>query len=208
MSIGLFGFCDVSEKPQNLAAKTAAGCRGASLKVRDDSIEAREHTHFKPKIKRLFGARRRFELSPARAGGGYLVAVPLGVNRSFFRTPGRSPDASGSSNQDPAIESVKSELSTSSAARLPTSRTVSDFGSFFKDLRPISGFVVGPVPSGGGYLVAGPRAVNRPFAGLPPIPGKLRIFWRRPVSAALGSRGFPRPKRRRSTSRTVTASSG
>ena len=127
MSIGLFGFCDVSEKPQNLTAKTASGCRGASLKVRDDSIEAREHTHFKPKIKRLFGARRRFELSPARAGGGYLVAVPQGVNRSFFRTPGRSPDASGSSNQDPASRLAKSEPFEPSAARLPTSRPGTDF---------------------------------------------------------------------------------
>ena len=40
-----------------------------------------------------FGAGRRSDLSPARAGGGYLVAVPLGVNRSFFKDPDRSPEA-------------------------------------------------------------------------------------------------------------------
>ena len=36
----------------DLTAKITAGCRGEALKVRDDSIEAREHTHFSPKIKR------------------------------------------------------------------------------------------------------------------------------------------------------------
>ena len=44
---------DFPKKSRNLAAKIAAGRRGASLKVRRDSIEAREHTHFEPKIKRL-----------------------------------------------------------------------------------------------------------------------------------------------------------
>ena len=93
VSIGLFGFCDNSEKPQNFGRKNRRGLPREALKVRDDSIEAREHTHFEPKIKRLSAPGRRFNLSPARAGGGYLVAVPLGVNRSFSRTPGRSPDA-------------------------------------------------------------------------------------------------------------------
>ena len=52
-------FCGSSRTPKdvwNLAAKTAAGCRGASPKVRDDSIEARENTHLREKIKRLFGS--------------------------------------------------------------------------------------------------------------------------------------------------------
>ena len=38
---------------QDLTAKITAGRRGASLQVRDDSIEARENTHFEPNIKRF-----------------------------------------------------------------------------------------------------------------------------------------------------------
>jgi hypothetical protein len=51
-------FCD-NPVARNLTAKIAAGRRGASLQVRDDSIEAREHTHFKTKIKRLMGRQGR-----------------------------------------------------------------------------------------------------------------------------------------------------
>ena len=42
--------------------KNRRGRRGASLKVRSDSIEAREHTHFEPKIKRLVSAPSPFRL--------------------------------------------------------------------------------------------------------------------------------------------------
>lgn len=97
-------FCGASElprEPRNLAAKTAAGRPGLAPKVRSDSIEAREDTHSREKIKGLVspilrslwrgksvGLAASGSLSPAshpRVGGGYLVTASRGVNRSFSR---------------------------------------------------------------------------------------------------------------------------
>ena len=60
-------FCDspgFPRKPRNLAAKIAAGRRGASLKVRRDSIEAREHTRQREKGKSEFRPHQSLSSEP------------------------------------------------------------------------------------------------------------------------------------------------
>lgn len=122
------------------------------------------------------------------------MAVPLGVNRSFSRTPGRSPDASGSSNQGPAREEMKSELFTPSAARLPTSRKRFHFGNHFKDLRSRQRLRPWPRSERRRLSSGRPPGCQPALSGLPPIPGELRIFWRNPCPRKPGSQAFPYPR--------------
>ena len=78
-------------KLRNWAQKPFRGRRGASLiTVRSDSIEARENTHLLEKIKGLIWPPSLSpESGPARAGGGYLVGAPEGVNVLSRRSPAR-----------------------------------------------------------------------------------------------------------------------
>lgn len=159
MSIGLFEALRHFREPPDLAAKTAAGCRGASLKVRDDSIEAREHTHFEPKIKGLFSP-SRFAPSgaPPRAGGGYLVADPLGVNRSFSGDPQLISEAFGSSSRAPPRRLGK-RASLTSSARLSTSRNVVASPGFSRACAPSDPFVAAPFRAEAAiYSGAGPTS--------------------------------------------------
>ena len=72
-------------EPPDLAAKIAAGCRGASPKVRSDSIEARENSHFDRKIKRFVGRLdRSIDVCPA----------PSGRRLTSDRFPGSQPNLS------------------------------------------------------------------------------------------------------------------
>lgn len=71
----------------DFGAKTAAGRRGASLTFRSDSIEARDASGTREKNQGDF---RALSLHPGAAAplrSGYLVAVPLSVNRSFQTFP-------------------------------------------------------------------------------------------------------------------------
>jgi hypothetical protein len=154
-----------------LAAKTAAGCRGKPsksvtirLRLGNILISNRRSRDFVGPVTVVSN------VSPARAGGGYLVAVSWAVNRSFSG-PSADPRKLRIFELRPRFDGEESELSKPSAARLPTSRPGSDFRRCFKNLRSRSAFVFGPVPSGGGYLVADLRDVNRPFSGFWPIPG-------------------------------------
>jgi hypothetical protein len=64
--------------------KPPRAAEGLPSHVRSDSIEARENTHLREKIKCLSAARFSSRIrAPTRAGGGYLVAVPSLVNRLF-----------------------------------------------------------------------------------------------------------------------------
>lgn len=90
------------------------------------------------------------------------MAVSVGVNRSFsgpLGDPRTYPDlrtrAPLRGLEERALHALSGEAADVSNR--------ADFGSCFKDLRPVISFVRRPVPSGGGYLVAGLRAVNRPF---------------------------------------------
>lgn len=193
MSTGLFGHLRQFRETPEFGRKNRRGLPREALKVRSDSIEAREHTHFEPKIKSLVGPRhRRFRFEPRPSGRRLISGRPPGCQPILFQDPRPIPGRIRIFRPGPRFKVVKSELFSPSAARLPTSRNRCRFRNHFKDLRPVSGVFRGPVPSGGGYLVAGPRAVNRPFSGPPPIPGKLRIFWRA-LPFTLGKPGFPNP---------------
>lgn len=110
------------------------------------------------------------------------MAVPLGVNRSFCEDPGRSPENSGSSSQAPFWKLGKPGFPRRRREAADVSE-LGDFEKFFKDLRPVEPFVVGPAPSGGGYLVAGLLGVNRLFSELSADPRKLRFFGLKPSSS-------------------------
>lgn len=101
--IGLFGvnrpfqaFRGAPGRPGIWPQKPPRAAEGLPSHVRSDSIEARENTHPGEKIKRLFS--RPFFVSvcaPTRAGGGYLVAVSLPVNRSLSGPRPPAPRYSG-----------------------------------------------------------------------------------------------------------------
>jgi hypothetical protein len=74
----------------------------------------------------LFGACRRFDVSPAPSGRRLSSGRPPGCQPVLFRTPGPIPGSSGSSNQGPASRCGRRTLRPS-AARLQTSRPGSDF---------------------------------------------------------------------------------
>lgn len=92
-------------EPRKLAAKTAAGCRGASLfksvaiRLRLGKIRIyrrKSSADFRLWIRFCFGA-------PTRAGGGYLVAVSHPVNRPFrglFRRVPEAPEPAGRSPRE------------------------------------------------------------------------------------------------------------
>ena len=143
-----------------MAAKITLGCRGASLKVRSDSIEAREFTHFEEKIKRLVtGAGRLLDMSPA----------PSGRRLISDRAPGSQPDLLRSSSRSPEFPDLLA------GPRLQCSRALGPtppgrggrrlearrLSCLFSGLRQIQDFGRRPVPSGGGYLLAARPAVNR-----------------------------------------------
>lgn len=89
------GFCAAPWKPGFWPQKPPRAAEGLPSCVRSDSIEARENTHPSEKIKCLSASSfRSVVCAPSRAGGGYLVAVSVGVNRSFepFATNPESPD--------------------------------------------------------------------------------------------------------------------
>jgi len=109
------------------------------------------------------------------------VAVSLGVNRSFFEDPGRSPEALDL-RAGPCRGSLESQAFLTAAAGLPTSRNLATSAGFSRTCVLFEPVVVGPAPSGGGYLVAGLQAVNRLFSELSADPRKLRFFGLKPGS--------------------------
>lgn len=130
------------------------------------------------------------------------MAVPLGVNRSFFRTPGRAPDTSGSSNQGPASRRPRSELLKSPAARLPTSRPGSDFRSCFKDLKSHQRLRLRPRSERRRLSSGRPPGCQPTFFRSSADPRKVRIFWRAPPADTSRSQASRSPRARWSTTRT------
>jgi hypothetical protein len=97
-------------KPGFRPQKPLRAAEGLPSCVRSDSIEARENTHPPEKIKRLFGGPfRSVVCAPSRAGGGYLVAVSVGVNRSF-EPFSSSPGSTGSRRKKPARRALEADL--------------------------------------------------------------------------------------------------
>jgi len=81
---GFFKLLRPSLNPGIRPQKPLRAAEGLPSCVRSDSIEARENTHPQEKIKCLSASSfRSCACAPSRAGGGYLVAVSVGVNRSF-----------------------------------------------------------------------------------------------------------------------------
>ena len=135
------------------------------------------------------------------------MAVPLGVNRSFFEDPWTSSGSSGSSSQGPAARWGGRTLR-------PLSREAADVSVWFRFLKLFQELTFRR------RLRRQPRSERRRLSsGRPPgcqptffrtlaDPRKFRIFWPGPASMVEGSQASRTLSARRSTSRSASASSG
>lgn len=103
------------------------------------------------------------------------MAVSLGVNRSFFEDPGRSPENSGSSGQAPLQRFGKPGFPRRRREAADVSE-LGDFEKFFRDLRPLRTLRHQPRPER-----------RRLSSGRPPgcQPALFRTFSRSPEAPVL-----------------------
>jgi hypothetical protein len=144
----------------DLAAQITAGRQGACPEVRSDSIEARENTHSGEKIKRFVtGARHLFNmsLSPNRRR---LVSDRALGSQPGRPAPGPCPGTSGAW-PIPSLRRRGRPASHEAPEREIDNSKHGDFLGVFRDLRLCEAVGRRPVPSGGGYLLAGRRRVNQ-----------------------------------------------
>lgn len=188
------------QKPPRAAEGLPSKSVAIRLRLGNILISNRRSRTFRPR-------HRCFECEPRPSGRRLSSCRLRGCQPILFRTPGRSPDASGSSNQDPASKSGRanpSGLQPRGCRRLEPFR----FPKLFQRLAPRQ------------QLRSSSRSERRRLSsGRPPgcqpaffrslaDPRETRIFWRGPGLQSLRSGASHTFPARRSTSRRCAASFG